>query len=99
VALSRGRQDNQIWIVDDTELDTNIEPHGRPEQARRDPVGELVRGLERSNRQQLATDTPHQPLPADHPEQQPAAHQTLPPTNARIGAVELDDDIDLGWGR
>jgi AAA domain len=57
VALSRGRIDNRIWTVTDIESDRDIEqPHGADHPERRDPIGELVRAMERSAAQQLAID-------------------------------------------
>jgi hypothetical protein len=56
-ALSRGRVENRIWTVTDTEHNVEHEQaHSTDPVASRDPIGELVRAMERSAAQQLAID-------------------------------------------
>lgn len=56
-ALSRGRVENRIWTVTDIEPDIEYEEsHGAELDTERNPIGELLRAMERSAAQQMALD-------------------------------------------
>lgn len=56
-ALSRGRVENRLWTVTDTEPEHELEEAHAPEpKEQRGPVAELLRAMERSTAQQLAID-------------------------------------------
>ena len=86
VALSRGRIDNRIWIIDDPEpdLDTS-EPHGATPNEPAAPIDELIKVLERSSAQQLAIDQAHSLIPGAEPV------TSVPSTESR-GPVEGSAD-------
>lgn len=64
VALSRGRIDNRIWTITDTDIDpATPESHGAANEPT-DPLAELRHSMSRSQAQQLATDLADELEPA-----------------------------------
>ena len=56
-ALSRGRVQNRLWTVTDTEPEHELEEAHAPQpKEQRGPIAELLRAMERSTAQQLAID-------------------------------------------
>lgn len=94
VALSRGRIDNRIWIIEDRDADLDqSEPHGSAPNEQTDPIEDLIKVLERSNAQQLAIDQSGGLIPGrspitrdDHiePRDRIAGSADWPPTVSQI---------------